>query len=1330
MRSAGAPAGRSGLAESSALDYPLPILTSPVSERQRLGGRFVIEREVGRGGSGVVFRAFDLVSSQSVALKLIGIDAGFAPEEETRLSREGEVLSNLKHPGIVRIVAYGRLDETGQPFVAMEWLDGEDVATRQKREPLKLRHVLQLVIQVARAIEFAHAAGVIHRDIKPGNIFLCRRDPAPLDGDADVFPKVVDFGVALSENIRVTRTGDLVGTPAYMAPEQARGDAGIDARCDIYSLGASLFEMVAGRPPHVGPTAIATLARLVTTPPPRLKELRRDTPFRLDALVHRMLRILPDERPQSMAEVIEELEGALSEARANGLSSLPPDAPAMSTRLGSSASRLVTTIVALRFPQASARERALEVLLDRGAEAVPLGGDAIVAHLGARRALGTEAATALDLGRRLARTEAQVGIASGRARVSVMNQSGAVQPVGEVVDRASALARDAEPGVVLADATTSELGRGRYEFRVRDDGWAVVGEQIRGARGERAGGAPFVGRDPELAQVISAFDRCVGDGTPILVTISGPPGIGKTRLRREVLARILSQAEAPNVVLQRSEPYARGHALGASADILRAIIELPKGSSAKEAESAIVARLGPATRDELTAANRQLLARLLANEELPDGLDPRGARDVLWLAMTDLVLQVVINEASIIVLEDLQWADPESIGWLDHLLGRSAHQPLLLLGLVRPEFWAENPNRFAGRDHVRLELRPLSKRASRSIARGIVGEDAPDEIVERIALQAGGLPLFAEELSRLTASGRDAALAPTIESAIQVSMDSLDDECRDAVGRLSVFGLTGWDAGLEALGMQQAESLMKALSASEVLIEQNVSRFTGAREWMFKHALVREVAYNSLGERERRELHTLAARWLASMGEDAATVARHFDIGGQHQAAALHWARAAQRALATNALADAVTMAERALAFAETKEKGFQRALHLDEAWSRLDPRASDRETAIRALDENVYDEASAVRARGASARYDHARGTGADLNERLAQARDEAAALGLHEEEARCSAVLSSRYAYAGAFDEADREAARLLDLAEQGGVKGAAVDAWQTVAIIRQTQGALSAAVDARRSGAQAARAAGLKEREAMLTTNLGFALTTIGARQEARAALETGLALADAIGSTGAVRHAQMNLMGWAATFGNDRKLEGYLAEVRTDADSAATGIWAAPDRANLGVLFYRGWELLRTKSESACSRARALLRIAAEGYRVTVNRDLLPVALGVWAEAERRCGDVERSIQLASEAASLVEGGAPSLLNESTVYLALHDAYHAAACADEARDAISRGLPALRKRLDGLVGTPYARLFLTELPHNAALLAAAEGYGVLPDAIHRVLERPGG
>jgi tetratricopeptide (TPR) repeat protein len=203
--------------------------------------------------------------------------------------------------------------------------------------------------------------------------------------------------------------------------------------------------------------------------------------------------------------------------------------------------------------------------------------------------------------------------------------------------------------------------------------------------------------------------------------------------------------------------------------------------------------------------------------------------------------------------------------------------------------------------------------------------------------------------------------------------------------------------------------------------------------------------------------------------------------------------------------------------------------------------------------------------------------------------------------------------------------------------------------------------------------------------------------------------------------------MILLGWAGAFGSDRQIDAHLGEVRAAADAAGSGVWAAQDRANLGMLFYRGCELLRSKGEKQPQRALALLRMSAQAYRTAGHHDVLPVALGTWSEAERMCGNVATSVELAEEAVRLLEQGAPSLLNESAVYLALYDALKAAGRDEDALDAIKRGIPSLQRRLHGLVGTPYARLFLTDMAANARLIALAEEENFVPEAIHRVLER---
>ena len=276
---------------------------------QALSATYELDQEIGRGGMGIVYRAKDKRLKRFVAIKLLPPELSFRRDIRTRFLREAETAAQLSHPNIVPIYS---VDEVGNlVFFVMACIDGDNLATKlQKRGPLPIDDVRRWLLEVADALAFAHARGVIHRDIKPDNILL-----DSIDGRA----LVTDFGIARAasdsgETSRLTATGIAIGTPAYMSPEQASGDRDLDARSDLYSLGATVYHLLAGRPPYSGPSAVAVVMAHIKEPLPPLSSARPDLPAGLCEIVDRLLAKQPTDRfesPQALLKAVDQLETAM-----------------------------------------------------------------------------------------------------------------------------------------------------------------------------------------------------------------------------------------------------------------------------------------------------------------------------------------------------------------------------------------------------------------------------------------------------------------------------------------------------------------------------------------------------------------------------------------------------------------------------------------------------------------------------------------------------------------------------------------------------------------------------------------------------------------------------------------------------------------------------------------------------------------------------------------------------------------------------------------------------------------------------------------------------------
>ena len=259
-------------------------------------GRYQVLRELSRGGMGVIHVAADPHLGREVALKVL-LEPQADPALAQRFEREARALAALKHPAIVAIYDQGVHD--GRPFMAMELVPGESLEARLRREgPLPPLEAARLIEEVARAIEHAHRAGILHRDIKPANVLI---DPSGR-------PKVVDFGLARTQDGALTRTGEVLGTAAFMAPEQASGERHeVGPATDVYGLGATLYALLTGVPPFAGASLMNVLKAILTDPPRDPRRLRPEVSSELAVICLRCLAKEPQQRYASAGALADEL---------------------------------------------------------------------------------------------------------------------------------------------------------------------------------------------------------------------------------------------------------------------------------------------------------------------------------------------------------------------------------------------------------------------------------------------------------------------------------------------------------------------------------------------------------------------------------------------------------------------------------------------------------------------------------------------------------------------------------------------------------------------------------------------------------------------------------------------------------------------------------------------------------------------------------------------------------------------------------------------------------------------------------------------------------------
>jgi len=1029
-------------------------------------GAYRIVSELGRGGLGAVYRAVDR-AGHAVAIKcLIPSESTHA---DTRLLQESSL--RIEHPNVVRTLG-GGLAQDGRPYLVLELLEG--VTLRTAFVGASQHDVLAWMRQAALGIAAVHAHGLVHRDVKPENLFLCR------DGTV----KVLDLGVAAwrDERSRLTATGAVIGTPAYLSPEQARGQRLFDPRIDVWALGVVLYEALAGQPPFRRDGLLSTLLAVAIDPLVPLDEVVPAVSPQLAAVIHRCLERNLEKRLPTATALADALERILAEPAAT----VPAVSPRPSELLKE---RSLSLLLSRPDPREHARFEAL--VRQAEGEAIFFADGRAIAVFGAQLSRGDEAVRALATARELVGGGGTVAIALGRGAVEGGGARGAV-----VHEAEEALAR-APSGIVCGPKAAQALRR-TADLQEIAPGLFQVGQP--GPRATTI--TPLLSRDVELAMLRRARDAALEESRPVITWIIGSPGTGKTRLAESVRS-LAAEAQPPTSI---REAHARTASPGALSLLHRAFDIEPRRPSGEVLDATVLV-------------------------------------DLLREASIEHIVRIADQGPLTVILEDLQWADPLSIDILSPLLWALEGRAVWLVITGRPELLERIGDVLD--TSVRIEPAPLGARDAIEMARARGLPLLSLRAAQALVAHTGGNPLFLElildayglegaEGRTLEAneSWEDRPLPATVEYAVQARLDQLGEHERTALACLALFGRAADAQELLELGVSDPEPSLELLAGRD-LVSRGASP-TG-RTYRVRSPVVATVAAALPSPAECRVLHRRAAVVAEQRGRDFEEIAEHREAAGEAEAAAEGFLQAALGAVRGGDARKVLRCGARALACGLPVASNF--ALHA----ARIDAArwVGDHDGLARALDDgDVAAETDAQRALVLSERGDWLRRGGDpaaalvhfDRAVELAEATGELNIL----VRATCRRAIAS--VTLGRLEEAAHALSRLTP--DPGSVLPANLSP-ATEGLLEDTRGFLAGSTgDLGLRRASFARAASLYttsgdlRRAAGAESNAADAANRLGQYAEAEGALRRAIELARRVGNRLTEGYALANL-GYALT-----------------------------------------------------------------------------------------------------------------------------------------------------------------------------------------------------
>jgi tetratricopeptide (TPR) repeat protein len=865
---------------------------------------------LGAGGFAAVFAARRLTDGAQVAVK-VGHNSDALTR--ARFRREADALEHIGPPHVPAHYESGTLGD-GRPYISMERLEGETLADFlcDRDGPASAPDLERWLVPLLDALAAAHQAGFVHRDLKPENVFL----------RASGSPCLMDFGLARgADHGELTRTGAVLGTAEYMSPEQLRGTE-LDASSDVYAFGVILYELVTQRPPFVGDPAEVTYGHLMLRPP-RPSDLA-PVPDALEELILACLEKSPDRRPRTVRQLHAALRRALEAAsREPAAPPRPAVRPSARTAIRTEGRR---PVVLLCTESDAATGYIAEVAsTHRGIVARHRRGRLMLAFSGAhgdnpvRRAVSAGA-------------EMLAGAPDARAAIHlvalrVRSGKDSIGVYGREVERPETWIPPSESwsGLVLTDSAARALDDNTL-LEPSSPGFFAV-HRAPTDEGDQEQRAAFVGREREIDAARASISGALEGAGPALLTVTGSPGIGKSRLAAEVAAWLRARHPKVRVFELRSRRPMASDAEQTLRQLLRAVLNISDRSTPDDPRAWCEGQLG----SDLGGATWQGVAAVLGWQEAP-GAAARRLRAEALRAIGRGLRRLAGRRPLALLLDDAHWTDATTLAALE-LATLESDAPLPLWVGVFADPRLEQLNKSWGSrtsHHDRVQLAPLDESAARLLAVELLHpvQNPPRAVTERLASWSGGNPqklveivraLEREKIVRTYPNSDEWYVAtdglahlpasPTLQWLAARELDALPRDLANLVRSCAVLGTELTLDELEHVqrSLQRdgswAHRLVDAAVGLTQLTERGILVAEGGDRYAFREPAFREACYALVEPAARETLHAHAYQYWRSLPADATAdrlyrLAHHAAHGGyeaQAQSLALALATSARR---------------------------------------------------------------------------------------------------------------------------------------------------------------------------------------------------------------------------------------------------------------------------------------------------------------------------------------------------------------------------------------------------------------------------------------------------